>query len=36
MQLEITRIEGQRNDLLLRLERSEIDTALLSVANRDG
>jgi hypothetical protein len=34
MKLEITRLEGQRNDLLLRLERSEIDTALLSVANR--
>jgi hypothetical protein len=34
MKLEITRIEGQRNDLLLRLDRAEIDTALLSVANR--
>jgi hypothetical protein len=34
MKLEITRLEGQRNDLLLRIERSEIDTALLSVANR--
>jgi hypothetical protein len=34
MKLEITRLEGQRNDLLLRLERSEIETALLSVANR--
>lgn len=35
MRLEITRTEGLRNDLLLRLERSEIDAALLSVANRD-
>ena len=35
MRLEITRIEGLRNDLLLRLERDEIETALLSVANRD-
>ncbi|MEO8483865.1 MAG: hypothetical protein ABI634_16770 [Acidobacteriota bacterium] len=35
MQLTLTRLEGRRNDLLLRLERSEIETALLSVANRD-
>ena len=35
MRLEITRIEGLRNDLLLRLDRSEIDAARLSVANRD-
>lgn len=34
MRLEITRVEGVRNDLLLRLERAEIDHALLSVANR--
>ena len=34
MRLEITRIEGRRNDLLLRLDRSEIATASLSVANR--
>ena len=35
MRLEITRIEGLRNDLLLRLERSEINGAQLSVGNRD-
>src|SRR5215204_5555605 len=35
MRLEITRIEGVRNDLLLRLERSEIAGAGLSVVNRD-
>ena len=35
MRLEITRIEGRRNDLLLRLERSELAGAELSVANRD-
>jgi hypothetical protein len=35
MRLEVTRVEGRRNDLLLRLERSEIDSALLSVASRD-
>ena len=35
MRLEITRIEGVRNDLLLRIDRREIDSALLSVANRD-
>lgn len=35
MRLEITRVEGFRNDLLLRLDRSEIETALLSVANRE-
>jgi hypothetical protein len=34
MRLEITRIDGLRNDLLLRIERDEIETALLSVANR--
>ena len=34
MRLEITRIEGRRNDLLLRIDRSEIATASLSVANR--
>ena len=36
MRLEITRVEGLRNDLLLRIERSEIETVRLSVANRDG
>jgi hypothetical protein len=35
MHLEITRVEGLRNDLLLHLDRSEIESALLSVANRD-
>src|SRR3954466_15944485 len=35
MKLEITRLEGRRNDLLLRLERAEIETAVLSVANRE-
>jgi hypothetical protein len=35
MRLEITRVEGLRNDLTLRLERTEIDRALMSVANRD-
>jgi hypothetical protein len=35
MRLEITRVEGVRNDLLMRLERDEIERALLSVANRD-
>jgi hypothetical protein len=35
MRLEINRLEGLRNDLLLRLERSEIDSALLSVAHRE-
>ena len=34
MRLEITRIEGQRNDLLLRIDRTEIAAARLSVANR--
>jgi hypothetical protein len=28
MNLEITRLEGRRNDLLLRLERAEIESAL--------
>ena len=36
MRLEITRIEGLRNDLLLRIDRSEIETVTLSVANRDA
>jgi hypothetical protein len=35
LQLTITRLEGRRNDLLLRIDRSEIETALLSIANRD-
>jgi len=35
MRLEVTRLEGLRNDLLLRLERSEIESALLSVAHRE-
>jgi hypothetical protein len=35
MRLEINRLEGLRNDLLLRIERSGLDDALLSVANRD-
>jgi hypothetical protein len=34
MRLEINRLEGLRNDLLLRLERSEIEEALLNVAGR--
>jgi len=34
MRLEITRQDGLRNDLLLRLDRSEIQGALLSIANR--
>lgn len=34
MRLEVNRLEGLRNDLTLRLERSEIDAALLSVAHR--
>ena len=33
MRLEINRLEGLRNDLTLRLERAEIDTALLNVAH---
>ena len=36
MKLEITRLEGRRNDLLIRLERAEIDAALLSLANREA
>ena len=32
MHLEITRIEGLRNDLLLRLERAEIETARCSAS----
>ena len=35
MRLEINRLEGLRNDLLLRLERAEIDAAILSVAHRE-
>jgi hypothetical protein len=35
MKLEVTRVEGVRNDLLLRIERSEMARALLSVANRE-
>ena len=35
MRIEINRLEGLRNDLLLRLERAEIDAAWLSVANRE-
>src|SRR5580704_14838352 len=35
MRLELTRLEGLRNDLLLRLDRAEIDSALLSIAHRD-
>src|SRR5687767_12675130 len=34
MRLEITRIEGLRNDLLLRIDRTEIAAARLSVADR--
>src|SRR5688572_15880747 len=34
MRLEITRIEGRRNDLLLRIDRTEIASARLSVADR--
>ena len=34
MRLEITRIEGRRNDLLLRIDRTEIAAARLSVADR--
>ncbi len=34
MRLEITRLEGLRNDLLMRLERAEIDVALLNIAHR--
>jgi hypothetical protein len=35
MHLEINRVEGLRNDLLLQLDRAEIESVLLSVANRD-
>ena len=35
MQLTITRLEGRRNDLLLRIERKEISDSRLSVANRN-
>jgi len=34
VRLEVTRIEGLRNDLVLRLDRTEIDHALLSIPNR--
>jgi hypothetical protein len=34
MRLEINRVEGLRNDLLLRLERREIDSVLLSISER--
>jgi hypothetical protein len=34
VKLELTRLEGLRNDLVLRLERVEIDKALLSVPHR--
>ena len=34
MRLEITRLEGLRNDLVLRLERGEIDRAILSMPHR--
>jgi hypothetical protein len=34
MKLEITRVEGLRNDLVLRLERDEIDSVALTVADR--
>lgn len=36
MKLEVTRIEGLRNDLLIRLERAEIERALLSLPHRDA
>jgi hypothetical protein len=36
LKLEISRIEGRRNDLVLRLERDEIETALLSVPFREA
>lgn len=35
MRLEINRVEGLRNDLLLQLERAEIADALLSLPHRD-
>jgi len=35
MQLTITRLEGRRNDLLLRLDRAEVASSGLSIANRD-
>jgi hypothetical protein len=34
MRLEINRLEGVRNDLLLRLERREIESAVLSISDR--
>jgi hypothetical protein len=36
VKLEITRLEGLRNDLVIRLERAEIERALLSVPHRDA
>ena len=36
MKLEVTRLEGRRNDLVLRLERAEIDRPLLSLPYRDA
>ena len=35
MQPTITRLEGRRNDLLLRIDRKEISDSRLSVANRN-
>lgn len=35
LRLDITRQEGLRNDLLLRLDLAEIDAAFLSIAHRD-
>ncbi len=35
MRIEINRLEGLRNDLSLRLERAEIDRALMNVAHRE-
>lgn len=35
MKLEIARVEGLRNDLLLRLDRAELQTAWLNIANRE-
>lgn len=36
MKLEVTRLEGLRNDLALRLERDEIERTLVSVPHRDA
>lgn len=35
MRLEITRVEGLRNDLCLRIDRAEIDSVVLSISDRD-